>query len=165
MASLGWPNQNYAKFFRRVTIHAISRLLAKSDGTKATRQTRRCCRCSRFSWYPIRRAGSRVPVFPSMAVRSSDRQRASRRFTELFNAFTQLSWREGSVPRETDLITSPVVKLTTRRLHVHVKWAPSTSDLVEITGQSRLVVNKKVYFSFSWNFLIPGIHRALPGCK
>jgi hypothetical protein len=31
-------------------------------------------------------------------------------------------------------------------------WLSSLSALAEITGQSRLVVNKKVYFSFSWNF-------------
>jgi hypothetical protein len=29
----------------------------------------------------------------------------------------------------------------------------SISELAEITGQSRLAVDKKVYFSFSWNFL------------
>ena len=31
MESLEWPNQNYDKFFRRVTILAISRLLANPD--------------------------------------------------------------------------------------------------------------------------------------
>jgi hypothetical protein len=31
MESLDWPSQNYEEFFRRVTILAISRLLANSD--------------------------------------------------------------------------------------------------------------------------------------
>ena len=31
MESLDWPNENHEKFFRRVTILAISRLLANSD--------------------------------------------------------------------------------------------------------------------------------------
>jgi hypothetical protein len=31
MESIEWPSQNYEKFFRRVTILAISRLLANSD--------------------------------------------------------------------------------------------------------------------------------------
>jgi hypothetical protein len=34
-----------------------------------------------------------------------------------------------------------------------VTYRISVSALAEITGQSRLVVDKKVYFSFSWNFL------------
>jgi hypothetical protein len=40
MESLEWPNQNYYKFFRRVTILAISRLLANSDAEAHERKRR-----------------------------------------------------------------------------------------------------------------------------
>src|SRR6266700_2456876 len=38
MESLEWPSQNHKKFFRRVTILAISRLLANSDAVAHERK-------------------------------------------------------------------------------------------------------------------------------
>jgi NAD(P)-dependent dehydrogenase (short-subunit alcohol dehydrogenase family) len=59
--------QGYVEFYED---GSGTRGRAGDAGIEANRQARGYCRRSGFLWHPTGRAGSRVPVFPSMAVRS-----------------------------------------------------------------------------------------------